>query len=137
MIVVAIIGILAAIAIPQYQNYTARAQMSEAMTLAGGARTAVTEVYQTTGDWPQDNDEAGLEGATSITGKYVLSVTVGPASGASSSVITALLKDESPVVNSIRGESLVLAASDEGGSVSWECTSTADPQLVPTACRGE
>ena len=50
MIVVAIIGILAAIAIPQYQNYTGRAQLSDAITIAGGLKTAVGEVYQVTGD---------------------------------------------------------------------------------------
>ena len=60
MIVVAIIGILAAIAIPQYQNYVARAQVSEALVMASGAKTAVAEYYMINGTFPQSNSEAGL-----------------------------------------------------------------------------
>ena len=58
MIVVAIIGILAAIAIPAYQDYTIRAQVSEGMSLTSGVRTAVSEFFQTEGTWPTDNDDA-------------------------------------------------------------------------------
>ena len=56
MIVVAIIGILAAVAIPQYQNYVARAQVAEGLALASGAKTAVAEYRTTTGEWPEDNE---------------------------------------------------------------------------------
>jgi type IV pilus assembly protein PilA len=76
MIVVAIIGILAAIAIPAYQDYTIRAQVSEGLNLSGGAKAAVTEYYQDQGTFPTSNAEAGLEAAANITGKYVATVTV-------------------------------------------------------------
>ena len=69
MIVVAIIGILAAIAIPQYQNYVARAQVAEALVLASGAKTAIAEYRSTKGNWPADNKAAGLAEADEITGK--------------------------------------------------------------------
>ncbi|ENX2804242.1 pilin [Neisseria gonorrhoeae] len=59
MIVIAIVGILAAVALPAYQDYTARAQVSEAILLAEGQKSAVTEYYLNHGKWPKDNDKAG------------------------------------------------------------------------------
>jgi type IV pilus assembly protein PilA len=73
MIVVAIIGILAAIAIPAYQNYTIRAQVTEGLNLADGWKTAVAEYYANNGTWPT---VANLTGTAASTGKYVSSVTV-------------------------------------------------------------
>jgi type IV pilus assembly protein PilA len=69
MIVVAIIGILAAVAIPQYQNYVARAPVSEALSLASGAKTAVAEYFSTNGTFLADNATAGLSEAGTISGK--------------------------------------------------------------------
>ena len=73
MIVVAIIGILAAIAIPAYQNYTIRAQVTEGLTLADGWKTAIAEYYANTGNWPS---QGNLTGTNNSTGKYESSVTV-------------------------------------------------------------
>jgi len=77
MIVVAIIGILAAIAIPAYQDYTIRAQVSEGMTLAAAAKAAVAESFLNNGEAPADRDEAGMSAnATDTSGKYVESIDV-------------------------------------------------------------
>ena len=76
MIVVAIIGILAAIAIPAYQDYLIRSQVSEGLTMAAAAKAGVSEYYANKGDWPSDNSAAGMGSATSIQGKYVQSITV-------------------------------------------------------------
>ncbi|EMT0404505.1 pilin [Neisseria gonorrhoeae] len=76
MIVIAIVGILAAVALPAYQDYTARAQVSEAILLAEGQKSAVTEYYLNHGEWPEDNTSAGVASASDIKGKYVKEVKV-------------------------------------------------------------
>ncbi|EMS5496566.1 pilin, partial [Neisseria gonorrhoeae] len=76
MIVIAIVGILAAVALPAYQDYTARAQVSEAILLAEGQKSAVTEYYLNNGEWPKDNGSAGVASASTIKGKYVQKVEV-------------------------------------------------------------
>ncbi|ROV13386.1 pilin, partial [Neisseria gonorrhoeae] len=86
MIVIAIVGILAAVALPAYQDYTARAQVSEAILLAEGQKSAVTEYYLNHGIWPKDNTSAGVASASEIKGKYVESVTV------ENGVVTAQMK---------------------------------------------
>ncbi|ENW0357338.1 pilin [Neisseria gonorrhoeae] len=68
MIVIAIVGILAAVALPAYQDYTARAQVSEAILLAEGQKSAVTEYYLNHGEWPKNNDEAGTDAVTDDNG---------------------------------------------------------------------
>lgn len=130
MIVVAIIGILAAIALPAYQDYTARAQMTEAMSLSGGAKTAVAETWQSTGAWPTSNASAGLAPAANITGTYVSQVAVG-----NNGEITATLKGASPVVAGLQGKYLRLSPADAIGSVTWTCSSDADDKYLPAGCR--
>ncbi|MDR2613935.1 MAG: pilin [Candidatus Accumulibacter sp.] len=129
MIVVAIIGILAAIALPAYQDYTARAQMTEAFNLAGGQKGAVAETHSNFGSWPTSNTAAGIAGSGSIKGKYVASVSIG-AGGA----ITATMKGSS-VADGIKNKTLVLTPTANGGSYSWDCSSTAEKKFLPASCR--
>ncbi len=131
MIVVAIIGILAAIAIPAYQDYTARSQMSEALTLASGAKGSVTEVYSNTGAFPATNADAGLAADTAISGKYVLKVAVG-----NGGLITATMKG-SGVAPGIANGTLTLSPSTTAGAVQWTCkkSTTIDAKYYPSACR--
>ena len=128
MIVVAIIGILAAIAIPAYQDYTIRAQVSEGINLAAGSKTAVTEFYQDTGGWPADNTAAGVEVPASINGKYTTSVTI-----AANSITVAYGASANA---NIAASTLTLVAVDRTGAVEWDCTSANLPnKWVPAACR--
>ncbi|MEQ1801148.1 MAG: pilin [Gammaproteobacteria bacterium] len=76
MIVVAIIGILAAIAIPAYQDYTIRSQVTEGLNLASAVKTGVAESFANTGEWPADLDAAGGDSAAPPSGKYVEEITV-------------------------------------------------------------
>ena|SRR5690554_1335290 len=129
MIVVAIIGILAAVALPAYQDYTARSQMSEALSLASGARTAVTEFYTNEGQFPSNNTSAGLAQAAQIAGKYVASVTV------SGGTITSKMQ-ATGVSQGIQGKTMVLSAMTSAGSVDWVCKSgDVDDKYLPTSCR--
>ena len=126
MIVVAIIGILAAIAIPQYQNYTARAQATEAMAIASAAKTGIAEYRTQNPGWPANNTEAGVDKAANHKGEYVGSVTV------ASSVITIGFTSG---VHS--GKNVLLTATNQGGSVSWTCTASAiEGNQLPTICDG-
>ena len=155
MIVVAIIGILAAIAIPQYQNYVARAQMAEGLTLASGAKTAVAEYYDSNGRFPTHSDpgcivvpgccvicngEVGLAEHTSITGKYVSHVAV---SGIFSTGIIALQFKDAPDAHTLIAKGVVnLTPTVHGGSISWACSNndntTDSPDItkfLPSSCQ--
>jgi len=128
MIVVAIIGILAAIAIPAYQDYTIRAQVSEGLSLSSGAKASIGEYYALRGIFPTDNTEAGLEAPGNIVGKYVLSVA------AAANVITVTFGNDAHAV--ISANAVTLIATYNLGSIRWVCTGVgiADKHL-PAACR--
>ncbi|EMT1253372.1 pilin [Neisseria gonorrhoeae] len=92
----------------------ARAQVSEAILLAEGQKSAVTEYYLNNGEWPENNTSAGVANPTEIKGKYVQSVTV------TNGVVTAQMKP-SGVNNEIQGKRLSLWAKRQDGSVKWFC----------------
>ncbi|HFA7438657.1 TPA: pilin [Neisseria gonorrhoeae] len=92
----------------------ARAQVSEAILLAEGQKSAVTEYYLNNGEWPKDNTSAGVASAADIKGKYVESVTV------ENGVVTAQMKSDG-VNKEIKGKRLSLWAKRENGSVKWFC----------------
>ncbi|KGO98173.1 pilin [Novilysobacter defluvii] len=129
MIVVAIIAILAAIALPAYQDYVARSQVSEGASLAAGAKTGVAEEYANTGDFTGiDNTAAGLDAAANINGKYVTQVEV------EDGVITVTYGNDASA--KIAAATLVYEPTDQGGSISWQCdNSTLDAKYLPSACR--
>ena len=132
MIVVAIIGILAAVALPAYQDYTKRAHVSEGITLAGSAKSAVTEYYVSQSDWPADNTTAGLPTGTDITGNAVTSVTVSK-TGTSPSIITIVYNSK---VEDTKTIVLTPTLGSNNGSIKWTCTAgTVNDKYKPANCR--
>ena len=131
MIVVAIIAILAAIALPAYQDYLIRSQVSEGSTLASGAKTAVAEYYSNRGAFPSTNASAGLASSASIAGKYVSDVDVGATAGTIEATFSGADANAK-----ISGDILIFSAITNAGSIEWTCKSTTiDPKYLPTSCR--
>jgi len=120
MIVVAIIAILAAIAISQYQDYVIRSQVSEGSSLADGVKTAVGEFVNNTGRFPSTNQSAGLATSTSIVGNYVSEVDV------SSGPVVVKYSSASPRKANKAIDTLTLTFSPQtnAGSITWICKST-------------
>jgi len=134
MIVIAIIGILAAIAIPAYQDYTIRSKVSEGLNLAGAAKLAVAETYDSNGGYPTgDNQSYGLPIAASIAGNYVASV--GIATGGNG-VITITYKG-SGVGTGADGKTIIMTPNTSSpGAMGWDCTTGTMPnKFRPATCR--
>jgi type IV pilus assembly protein PilA len=144
MIVIAIIGILAAIAIPAYQNYTIRAQVTEGLTLADGWKTAIAEYYANTGNMPATT--ANLAGTTNSIGKYESSISV-----SGGSIIIAYGNQANAKLTVSGSNQLVLNPyTNANNDVLWRCglsatpsggsaigttiTSTVPAQYLPTSC---
>jgi len=133
MIVIAIIGILAAIAIPAYQDYTIRSKVSEGLNLAGAAKLAVSETYDSLGSFALNNTSYGLPLAASINGNYVASV----AAVEGTITITYNTNLGGTADNGI----LLVAAATQAGSVQWRCNisvasgSTMPSKYRPANCR--
>ena len=130
MIVVAIIGIIASIAIPLYTNYIVRSQVSEGINLSNSAKVAATEYFQDHGVFATTNNAAGLEAGANIVGDYVTQVQLG-----AGGVIQVTFGNEShPDIN---GAVLSITPTSNLGSVSWDCTGDAQlpNKYVPGSCR--
>jgi type IV pilus assembly protein PilA len=132
MIVVAIIGILAAVAIPAYQDYIARSQVGEAVNLLAGGKTPLAEFYADKGVWPLY--------ATSVmgntTGKYTQAIAISFGDGATAQrlVLTATMKAAGSVNKAIAGGTVTLETND-GGKI-WTCkVGTLTAKYVPGACK--
>ncbi len=128
MIVVAIIGILAAVALPAYQDYTARAQVSEAFSLASGLKIQVADVYADTGDTSGIASGAdGIPAATDVKGKYTTQVEV------DDGVIVATIGGDASAL--VATKTVTLSPVTNAGSLEWTCSSDADGKYLPAACR--
>ncbi len=129
MIVVAIIGILAAIAIPAYQRYTIRAQIAEGLSLSGPFKPAIVEFHNNNGAFPADNTVAGLSAPGDYAGKYVSSVSVNGA-------VVSIQYGNSASAQ-INGRIVTVTAVDNIGSMSWDCSSGGVilDDYLPPACR--
>jgi type IV pilus assembly protein PilA len=121
MIVVAIIGILAAVALPAYQDYTVRARVSEVMLAASAARTAISEAAQTQGALPNASFQVETQSS-----RYVDSVTW---DGTDITVVTRGLG------SGITGNIQLRAALGTNGQVTWTCGGTLDAKYRPSSCR--
>ncbi len=133
MIVVAIIGILAAVAIPAYQDYTIRAKVTEGLSLASAAKTGVSEFFSTSGSFPGSNTSAGLPVAASIIGNSVRSVQVG-----ANGVVTVTFAATGLPTN-VAGDTLALTPTNNSGAIAWACgsgaTSGIEAKYLPSSCR--
>ncbi len=130
MIVVAIIGILASIAISMYLDYAVRSQIAEGLSVSSGAKTAVSEFYMDSGAFPANNGQAGVAASGTITGKYVESVSV------SGAVLTIEYGNDANAV--ISGETITMTANTAAaGSLHWVCASggVIQDKHLPLSCR--
>ncbi len=129
MIVVAIIGILAAGAIPAYQDYIARSQVSEAVSLTAGGKTPLAEYFNDKGSWPA----AASDVIGNRVGKYVSIITLAGATGTTGTISVEARMKDSQVNSAITGGTLVLTSSD---GKQWSCTSgTLGVKYRPASCR--
>jgi Tfp pilus assembly major pilin PilA len=128
---VAVVAILAAIAIPAYQDYVIRSQVSEGAALAEGSKVAVAEFYSNKGRMPRDNAEAGVATAESIIGNYVSSVRI------EDGRIAVTYGEQANTA--LKGGVLMFTPAPQAGSVSWTCNTAAGTTVAikyrPTACR--
>jgi type IV pilus assembly protein PilA len=129
LIVVAILAILAAVAIPAYKDYLIRSQASEGLVTAVGAKAAVWEYVHNTGRFPSSNASAGLPGETSISGKYISSIALQPGGV----IRIAYAKPDTNAL--LQVNTVSLSPINNVGSIGWVCKSTLDNRYLPTTCR--
>ena len=140
MIVVAIIGILAAIAIPAYQSYTIRAQVAEGLNLTEGAKTAIWDFYAQHGKYPSSNASAGMPSSQSVQGNYVQSLDIA-SGGAHPGRVQITFGNKANA--RIAGKTLYLSGTTGNDSLMWTCTTSPggtpasnaiDPAYEPRSC---
>lgn len=124
MIVIAIIGILMAYAIPAYKDYTIRTRLGEGIAMTTAVKLAISEYIQTEDGFPTSNNSAGL--ATNISGDNVANIQIG-----TGGVITVTYSSPPEIASS----NVTLTPSTTTGSILWKCASTAANQYVPSSCR--
>jgi type IV pilus assembly protein PilA len=128
MIVVAIIGILASIAIPAYQDYIARAKLSEVATLASGDKQRIAEYYQLEGSWPStETDGSSINQTQKDDSNYISKVDL-KANGVIEYTL-ANIKASDP-----DGKVVTFTPTDNGSNISWVCTSSASQKYLPKGC---
>lgn len=129
MIVVAIIGILAAVALPAYSDYTVRAKVSEVVLAASGGKTSVSEAFQTLGHMPTTSASAGINNQVS---DYVASVAYATAATNTATITATASTKESKIA----GSTIILTGTGQAdGTVTWVCTGNIDPKYKPANCR--
>jgi type IV pilus assembly protein PilA len=128
---VVVLGIVAALVIPSYADYTHRSQASEAVSLLGGAKTPLAEYFANEKKWPGKLEEV----AGSMSGKYTQSVAITKAVSASGEIeLTAIMKSEG-VDRRVRGAKIRMFSTD--GGKTWTCRGERERQnILPAACRG-
>jgi type IV pilus assembly protein PilA len=139
MIVVAIIAILAAIAISQYQDYVAKAQLTEAFSIADGLRTTVVENYTQTAICPDNTDPTlayGIPGPASIAGKYIAqTVTGGVGTTDGGCTLTMTFKPSGSVSNALAAQQITFTlVGVVNGPAHWECSTAIPAKYLPATC---
>jgi type IV pilus assembly protein PilA len=124
MIVVAIIGILAAVALPAYTDYTVRAKVTEVILAASAPKVAIAEWYQTKGNYPLGAASVGVETQLS---KYVSAIAIGTSNG----VITATARGDT----AITGSTITMTPTAAGNVLNWVCGGTIAAKYRPASCK--
>ncbi len=140
MIVVAIIGILAAVAVPAYSDYTVRAKVTEAVTAAGAVKTSVADYYYANGELPTSNTEAGLGSGSDYSTDLISDISVrdGSATDVATGTIVVSFNKLDDAISA--GSSLAFIPDVTGNTLSWECSATTGggdlpANYAPANCR--
>ncbi|MDY7116732.1 pilin [Halomonas sp. SSL-5] len=144
MIVVAIVGILAAIAIPRYQDYVARSQVSEGLSLASGLKATMSEIYTSTGAFPTSASAAAAGyNLAADAGRYVSTVTF-ESTADDEGFIEVLMQSGAPVAEGVQNAAFRLSAEASGGNITgWPCEANAgstggdviEGKYLPSSCQ--
>ncbi|MEX0374856.1 pilin [Spiribacter pallidus] len=123
MIVVAIVGILASVAIPAYSDYTVRAKVTEAVTAAGAIKTSVADYYYANGELPTSNAEAGIAESTAFSSDVISEITIEPGTSEGVDAGTISIELDPNLASDIEsGNKLVFAPFTSNGNISWSCS---------------